>query len=95
MCCAAALVRPYNVGLARLPELTSIYMTSGLDVPLESRDWGWLGSEQDAAHLGGELGGAPACFCLTDCFEHTLLAHRDVPPASGCAPKAAVLRAGV
>lgn len=29
-------------------------MTSGLDVPLESKDWGWLGSEQDVAHLGGE-----------------------------------------
>lgn len=44
--------------LPRTPELTSIYMTSGLDVPLESKDWGWLASEQDVAHLGGAwLGG--------------------------------------
>ncbi|EFN53601.1 hypothetical protein CHLNCDRAFT_58555 [Chlorella variabilis] len=50
---ATALVRPYSRSVARTPELTSIYMTSGLDVPLESRDWGWLGSEQDVAHLGG------------------------------------------
>ncbi len=53
-CCTTALVRPYSRDIARMPELTSIYMTSGLDVPLESKDWGWLGSEQDVAHLGGE-----------------------------------------
>lgn len=50
---ATALVNPYAPHLARTPELTNIYMTSGLDVPLESRDWGWLASEQDVAHLGG------------------------------------------
>lgn len=49
----AALVSPYMPSLPRTPELTSIYMTSGLDVPLESKDWGWLASEQDVAHLGG------------------------------------------
>lgn len=54
----AALVSPYMPSLPRTPELTSIYMTSGLDVPLESKDWGWLASEQDVAHLGGAwLGG--------------------------------------
>lgn len=46
-------MNPYAPHLARTPELTNIYMTSGLDVPLESRDWGWLASEQDVAHLGG------------------------------------------
>ncbi|KAL4442759.1 hypothetical protein ABPG77_006753 [Micractinium sp. CCAP 211/92] len=50
---ATALVNPYARHVARTPELTNIYMTSGLDVPLESRDWGWLASEQDVAHLGG------------------------------------------
>jgi DnaJ family protein C protein 11 len=50
---ATALVSPYMPSLPRTPELTSIYMTSGLDVPLESKDWGWLASEQDVAHLGG------------------------------------------
>lgn len=50
---ATALVNPYAAHLARTPEITNIYMTSGLDVPLESKDWGWLGSEQDVAHLGG------------------------------------------
>lgn len=52
---AAALVNPYNASLPRTPELTNIYMTSGLDVPLESKDWwGPISSEQDVAHLGGE-----------------------------------------
>lgn len=55
----AALVSPYVPSLPRSPELTSIYMTSGLDVPLESKDWGWLASEQDVAHLGGGW-----CGCL-------------------------------
>lgn len=51
---AAALVSPYMPSLPRTPELTNIYMTSGLDVPLESRDWpALLASEQDVAHLGG------------------------------------------
>ena len=50
-----ALVSPYDAGLPRTPELTNIYMTSGLDVPLDSRDWpALLASEQDVAHLGGE-----------------------------------------
>lgn len=61
----AALVSPYMPSLPRTPELTSIYMTSGLDVPLESKDWGWLASEQDVAHLGGAC---PArCTCAGDC----------------------------
>eukprot|EP00887_Chlorella_sp_A99_P006975 scaffold2.g6975.t1 len=50
---ASALINPYDRSLARMPELTSIYMTSGLDVPLESKDWGLLGSEQDILHVGG------------------------------------------
>ena len=54
----AALVSPYDAGLPRTPELTNIYMTSGLDVPLDSRDWpALLASEQDVAHLGGAMGG--------------------------------------
>jgi DnaJ family protein C protein 11 len=67
---ATALVSPYMPSLPRTPELTSIYMTSGLDVPLESKDWGWLASEQDVAHLGGAWHGhllwlfAPAGRCV-------------------------------
>lgn len=52
---ASALVAPYAQGLPRVPELSNIYMTSGVDVPIEAaKDWGWLGSEQDVLHLGGE-----------------------------------------
>jgi len=46
-------VRPYSRHVARTPEITNIYMTSGLDVPIDSRDWGVLSSEQDVLHLGG------------------------------------------
>ena len=38
---------------SRVPDLTNIYMTSGVDIPVDSRDWGWFASEQDAVHLGG------------------------------------------
>ena len=81
----AALVRPYASEVARAPELTSIYMTSGLDVPLESRDWGWLGSEQDVAHLGGAgVHASPpsgeAAACLRACLPH------DVCPVCACHP---------
>ena len=49
----AALVKPYSSMASRVPDLTNIYMTSGVDIPVDSRDWGWLASEQDAVHLGG------------------------------------------
>ena len=49
----AALVSPYARNLPRTPEITNIYMTSGVDVPVDSKDWGLLGSDQDALHLGG------------------------------------------
>lgn len=50
---ATALVSPYARNLPRTPEITNIYMTSGVDVPIESKDWGILGAEQDVVHLGG------------------------------------------
>ncbi len=51
---AAALVSPYARNLPRWPEITNIYMTSGVDVPVDTQDWGLLGAEQDVVHLGGE-----------------------------------------
>jgi len=51
---ATALVTPYDPELPRTPHVTQVYMSSGLDVPVESsQDWGWLGSQQDVIHVGG------------------------------------------
>jgi DnaJ family protein C protein 11 len=51
---ATAAVSPYARDLPRAPEITNIYMTSGVDVPVDAaRDWGPLASEQDVLHLGG------------------------------------------
>lgn len=52
---ASALVAPYARSVARTPDLTSLSMTTGVDVPIEgSKDWGTvLGSDQDVLHLGG------------------------------------------
>lgn len=52
---ASALVAPYARNIARTPDLTSLSMTTGVDIPIEgSKDWGaLLGSDQDVLHLGG------------------------------------------
>ena len=45
---ATGLFASYAPGLPRTPQVTNVYMSSGLDVPIESStDWGWLGSQQD------------------------------------------------
>jgi DnaJ family protein C protein 11 len=52
---ASALVAPYARNVARTPDLVSMSMTTGVDVPIDgSKDWGpLLGSDQDVLHLGG------------------------------------------
>lgn len=50
----AALVSPYARNLPRTPEITNVYMTSGVDVPVDTKDWGVLGADQDIVHMGGE-----------------------------------------
>lgn len=51
---ATATVRPYNKKVSRTPDLKNIYMTSGVDVPIDPRHW-WtpISAQQDIAHLGG------------------------------------------
>ncbi|RMZ52146.1 hypothetical protein APUTEX25_001536 [Auxenochlorella protothecoides] len=50
---ASALVKPYSKVASRIPELTTVYMTSGVDIPVDTRDWGVLAADQDIVHLGG------------------------------------------
>jgi DnaJ family protein C protein 11 len=51
---ATALVSPYDSSLPRTPELKTVSMNSGIDIPIESaKDWGPLASESDTLHLGG------------------------------------------
>jgi DnaJ family protein C protein 11 len=51
---ATALVSPYDTSLPRTPELKTVSMNSGIDIPIESsKDWGPLSSESDTLHLGG------------------------------------------
>lgn len=51
---ASALANPYARNVSRTPDLTSVSMTSGVDIPIEaSKHWGVLGSEHDILHLGG------------------------------------------
>ena len=62
---ATAFVRPYSKHVARHPEISSVYMTSGVDVPLENltpenvmpvvgeRLSSVVGADRDVLHLGG------------------------------------------
>ena len=51
---ATALISPYDTSLPRTPELKTVSMNSGIDIPIESsKDWGPLASESDTLHLGG------------------------------------------
>ncbi|KAG7668677.1 hypothetical protein KSW81_005436 [Nannochloris sp. 'desiccata'] len=51
---ATALISPYDSSLPRTPELKTVSMNSGIDIPIESsKDWGPLASESDTLHLGG------------------------------------------
>jgi len=51
---ATALISPYDSSLPRTPELKTVSMNSGIDIPIESsKDWGPLSSESDTLHLGG------------------------------------------
>lgn len=62
---ATALVRPYSRNVSRKPEIVSIYMSSGVDLPVEfmtpenvrpfvgHKMASVLGAERDIAHLGG------------------------------------------
>lgn len=65
---AAALVAPYARNLPRTPEITNIYMTSGVDVPMDTQDWGLLGADQDVVHLGGESLLWVALLCMGECW---------------------------
>lgn len=46
-------MKPYSKVASRIPELTTVYMTSGVDIPVDTRDWGVLAADQDIVHLGG------------------------------------------
>lgn len=72
---SAALVSPYAPHLPRTPEITNIYMTSGVDMPLDSQDWGVLGADQDVIHLGGEV---PNCrnVVLSQCCDVEMLKYQ-------------------
>lgn len=51
---ASALAAPYSHDVPRTPEISNVYMTTGVDVPIEaSKDWGPFASERDVIHLGG------------------------------------------
>jgi DnaJ homolog subfamily C member 11 len=53
---ATSLVSPYAKDLPRMPQVTNVYMSTGIDIPIETgnEDWlGILGSQQDSLHVGG------------------------------------------
>ena len=51
---ATALISPYDPRLPRTPEVKTVSINSGLDVPIESsQHWGPLASDADTLHLGG------------------------------------------
>lgn len=53
---ATSLVNPYAKNLPRVPQVTHVYISTGIDIPIETgnEDWlGILGSQQDSLHIGG------------------------------------------
>lgn len=53
---ATALVSPYAKNLPRMPQVTNVYISTGIDIPIETgnEEWlGFLGSQQDSLHVGG------------------------------------------
>lgn len=50
---ATALVDPYDRRARTLPDLRGVFVSSGVDVPVDTTDWGAFASASDVAHLGG------------------------------------------
>lgn len=64
---ATAAVAPYrgagHMPLSRKPQITTVYMSTGVDVPIDTAEEAWLpavlSSQQDSLHLGGMVMTAP------------------------------------
>lgn len=64
---ATAAVAPYrgagHMPLSRMPQITTVYMSTGVDVSIDTSDEAWLpavlSSQQDSLHLGGMVMTAP------------------------------------
>ena len=64
---ATAAVAPYrgagHMPLSRMPQITTVYMSTGVDVPINTAEEAWLpavlSSQQDSLHLGGMVMTAP------------------------------------